>query len=685
MSNAFNPVSNQGTQVSVTGPEGVVSADISGTDAAFPPVPTFLAIEADFAQAYDTTAFAVAHAQAADGFIAQLGQLAAQLVPPQVIPSYPQQTSLPQISTPVAPSLEPLNYVAPVAPLPFSGTLDITTTFPTFDAQPPQLLFPNAPATFNQPLPTSPAIDTNFSYPAAPTVDIPPPPPLLSISVQPFDGVNFPVFDAASPVLTLAAPQVVGYLASAPYTDGLLSSLLDTLQSRLGLPTGLATGLPAAVEENIWNRAREREYRQLADRTADLDRMETMGYALPPGAYVDARIKLSTDFGYTTAGLSRDVMIKQAELEQSNIQKSMELAVSIESKLIDYANENEQRKFDACKYATEAGVSIYNAGVQAYDARVNAYKASVDVYTAQIAGARAQVEIYTAEIEAEKLKVEANSALIEQYKAIIQAALASVQVYTAEIEVVKTMAEVENLKISIFGEQVKAYAAEVTSYTSTIEAYKALLEAEQTKEQVYSTQAQVYGTLVDAQSKTINANIEIFKARLAEKVEEYDAFKALVESEAENVKAIAAYNTSVAAIYSAEVSGTSAYNEALVSEYKTQSDIAAQLTQIGVSAAQANGQLYLTAKSVATDAAKVGATVEAQIASSALGTVTWATHRSRQDSLSAGTSQSNSMGRSISVGLSGSTSVGYSKSDSNQTSNSFSSSTSTVHQIQSVE
>jgi hypothetical protein len=59
-----------------------------------------------------------------------------------------------------------------------------------------------------------------------------------------------------------------------------------------------------------------------------------------------------------------------------------------------------------------------------------------------------------------------------------------------------------------------------------------------------------------------------------------------------------------------------------------------------------NAQLYMTAKSIATDAAKVGAQVEAQIAASALGSVTWASHRARQDNVNFGSSSSWQVSRS---------------------------------------
>lgn len=598
------------------------------------PTPIILPIESDFLGAQDTTNFAEQHATVADQFIAELGQLAQAIVPPTITPVFPTNTNAPAISVPPPPSVDPIVYTPPPVPAPFTGTLTINDMFPNFTAGPPSLIFPNAPTPAFGMSPQQPAINTNFVYPTV-SVDLPAAPALLSLDILKFNGVTLPTLSATAPVMTAVAPSIVQYIPNAPYTDALLSELTLTLKERLDIGlTGTNTGLPPSVEKNIWDRAREREFKAAGDAIVALDRMEGMGYSFPPGAFTDAQIKIQTELAYATLGLSRDIAIKQAELEQTNIKMAIESATAIESKLIDYANQTEQRVFEAAKYATDAGVAIYNAQVQAFAQLVNVYRAAIDIYVAQIQGAKLTVEIYQAELDAEKIKVDMNTALVQQYQVMVNAALASIQVFEGEIQIVKTQAEIEQLKVSIYGQEVQAYVAQINAFTAETEAYKAQIEAEQTKENVYATQAQVFKTEVEAVVAEINANVAVFKARLDEKTEEYDAYKAQVQGQTAQVEALAAQNKAVADIYTAEVSGSSAYNEALIKAYQVALDEAIQITQIGVAAAQANAQLYLTTKSIATDAAKVGAQVEAQIAASALGTVTWATHRARQDNVS---------------------------------------------------
>lgn len=649
---------------------------------ATPGATALLNIEGDFAGAQATHDIASQSVAAAQAYISQLGQLATSLVPPTINPVFPAHLNAPAIATPQAPSIAPIAYNAPALPAAFAGKVPGINSFPLFTAVPPPLLFPGAPQAPVATLPANPTVDLNFTYPTV-DVSLPPVPQLLAVDVQRFDGVTFPTLSATAPTLTAVAPSVTTFVPAAPYTDALLQSLTASLKSRIDIGnTGTNTGLPPAVEQNIWNREREREYRQQADALSALDRMESMGYAFPPGTFIDAQIKIQTDTNAVLVGSSRDIAVAQAKLEQDNIKLALETTVSIESKLIDYANQTEQRRFEAAKYATDAGVAIYNSQVQAYGALVTAYRAAIDVYTAQINGARAKVEVYQAQIAAERLKVDINTALIQQFKIRVDAALASIEVFKGEISLVQTRANIEQIKVQIFGEEVRAYATQAQLYQAQVEGYKAGIQAEEAKEQVYATQANVYGTLVGATAKQIDAQIQVYQAQLAAKKQEYDAYVAQVQSESERVRAIAAQDQAVAALYSAEVSGTSAYNQALIKEYEASIDISEKVAQIGVAAAEANGKLYLSAASIATDAAKVGAQVEAQIAASALGAVTYATHRARQDSVgysqTVGFSQSKQISQSSNTSLGSSTSVSYGTSTtmSSQVSNSASVNTS---------
>ncbi len=285
----------------------------------------------------------------AEEYIAALEVSEANLVAPVINPIFPTIATAPIPAVAQEPPLIDVTWSVPGAPAPFTGSVNVSGLPGPFTTLPPTLNFPVAPTPFTGTEPASPSVDLNFTYPA-PSVTLPSAPSLLSLDTVNFTPYAIPAFTAQAPVLELATPDVIPFIEPALFTSQLLTDLEDSLDAAITL--GDWTGLPPNIETNLFNRAREREYIQQADALAELDRMETMGYAFPPGIFIDARIKIQTDTAYTTAGLSREIMTKQAELILENTVKARENATALEGKLIDYANQVSQRAFEAVKYAT---------------------------------------------------------------------------------------------------------------------------------------------------------------------------------------------------------------------------------------------------------------------------------------------------------------------------------------------
>lgn len=565
-------------------------------------------------------AYAQGRTAATDNYIIQLGTAASQLAPPTINPVFPAAPDAPPIAQATPPSTQAIVWQAPGLPQPFSGTLDIDQYMPApFDADPPVLSFPAAPAGFTETAPVSPPVNIDYVYPDL-NVSLPAAPSLLSLSVKPFAGVNMPTIDVTIPELTAVAPSVVQYQPGSLYTSSLLTSLSVTLQDRID---NGGTGLPPAIETAIWDRGREREYRQSAAAIAELERMESLGYAFPPGVYIDARLKIQTEMGYTVAGYSREVAIEQAKLEQSNILKALDTATALEGSLITYNNNVEQRAFEASRFATQAGIEIYNGQVRAYGAIVDAYRAKVQIYEAQIRAEIAKVEAYKTEIAAEQAKATINTALVEQYKVQANIALSAIQIYEAQIKAIQTKADIEKIKVQIFGEQVRGYSARISAYTAQVEGFRASIQAEGAKQEAYKSQVQAYGATVEAAVKQIEAQIRQFEGLLKQKEQEWEGYKAAASAESARAKAIADSNSSAAEVYKSTVQGLASYNDTLTKQWQVTYDQAQRTVDISVNAAKANGELFMTTRSLALDAAKVGAQVSAQLGAAALGAINW--------------------------------------------------------------
>lgn len=558
-----------------------------------------------------------------------LTNLAQSLVAPTITPTFAVGPSAPAIATTAAPSLITFTWNAPTTgPTPISATLNIDPYLPaTFDKTPPALAFGAAPAAFTDVAPPAPGI-TYPSFPVEPTVSLPAAPDLLSIQTYQFGGVNIPSLVDNTPVLTIVDPQVFAYTPGQGFTSALLTQTLGILSSRLNG----GTGLNPAVEKAIWDRGRDREAKSLADGLAEVDRMASLGYQLPPGPWLDARIKLQTEFAAQSYGYSREVMIKQAELEQDNLKSSLSQAIDLEGKLIDQYNQIEQRVLEGVKYATQAGIETYNAKVEAYKAYVSAYQTKIAIYEAQIKGELAKVQAYQSAVEAERAKAEINQALVQSYKVKTDAALAVIELYKAELAAVQTKAEIEKLKIEVYGEQIKAFGSKINAYTAAVEGYKGSIQAEATKQTAFTSQVEAYSAQVSAQAKVIDAKISEYKGKIEAKMQEYEGFKATVSAESERVRGIASYNSAVADMYRSIVTGQASYNEVLTKQWAAVFEQAQRTAEIANSTAKMNADLYLQSRGVAADVSKASGAVFAQLGAAALNALSWQTHFSVQNS-----------------------------------------------------
>lgn len=557
----------------------------------------------------------------------------------------------PELTISAKPGLATVVWNIPAAPSEFTEVLDVEGLLPEpFDEQSPVLVYPSAPARNIDDAPEAPTVSLVYEEPEL-EVNLPAAPALLELNVQPFDGLNIPSFTEEAPILTAVAPSVREYEPGDGYASSLLTALKASLEDRI---VNGGTGLEPTVENAIWDRAREREAIAKQDAIDQLERMERLGFSLPTGAYMDTRMRVEREHDQNVIGLSREIAIAQAELEQKNVLAALDTATSLEAKLMDYNNAVEQRLFESARYVTEAGIAIYNAKVQAYAAYLDAYKAKIAVFEAQVRAEVSRVDAYRAEIAAEEAKASINRTLVDQYQAEIGAALANIDIYKAQIDGIKTKAEIEQIKTAIFGEQVRAYSAQISAYTADIEAYRAQLQAESTKQEVFSSQVEAYKAEVQAGAAAISGRVEAYKGQIDAKTLELEVYKTAADVAEAEAKAVEGRNNSIAALYQSEAQSVSSYNDSLVKRWQAAIELARRDAEIGVAAAQVSSNQAIAARQISLDAAKAAAQINSQIGAAALSAV----------SISQSTSISTSASNVRSYSSSNSSAYGYNYSES---------------------
>lgn len=543
---------------------------------------------------------------------------------------------------PTKPTLPTISFVAPGStPTALNETIP-ELSIPDFTDIPPELSLPAAPTVSYGAVPTVPSIGT-VTVPDAPTITTPALPTYLTINTVAFGGVDLREDWLTSletaPTLELAEPTPYSYALGAEYA----STLLDALKSKLTDRLNGGTGLPAAVEQAIWDRARSRE---AATAQANIDEIarngEALGFRLPPGVVAAQTRQAQQDYYDKLSSFSRDVAIKQAELEQSNLKDTIAAGMQLEGQLIDYSFKLEQLSFENARAYAENAIQLHNAAVEKFRALLEGYQAYASVYKAIIDGQLAKVEVYKAQLQAEQTKAEINNTLVQQYKAQVDASMSQVEIFRAQVSAAQTLVELEQAKIGAASEQIRAYVATVNAETSKVEAYKASVQAEATKTEVYKIRADVYASRVNAVAERSRALVSRYSALASAKAAEWEGYRAQVQAESSRIDALAKQSDALLDGFRAELAANQAAAQMHTTVWESNMKQYEAGMQVSMQAARINNDAVIQTNNARLDAAKAGTQVFAQLAASAYSMM----------HTSAGVSGSSSTG--VSYGYSGS-------------------------------
>jgi hypothetical protein len=161
------------------------------------------------------------------------------------------------------------------------------------------------------------------------------------------------------------------------------------------------TGLPTAVEQAIWDRAREREGR-LNERSNEeaANVPASLGWPVPSAAVVNRQMRAAQDNINRDSSLSRDVMIEQARLEQANIHFAISSGIQLHSMLMSSAINFVNAKLRAEALGQQYGQVLYTAAQ-------NFYSQMVQFYQAQLRGEQLAMrqDIATVDAELSELRI----------------------------------------------------------------------------------------------------------------------------------------------------------------------------------------------------------------------------------------------------------------------------------------
>ena len=217
--------------------------------------------------------------------------------------------------------------------------------------------------------------------------------------------------------ITLTTPTI----GSDP-SDTMILSLLGlaktSLEYRLANPTGLASSVEAA----IYSRANDRETAAQAESYDNfMASQASNGFSMPSGQSAAAFIYFESKKQAALSALSREIMVNQANLEQSNVQKTLDAVIALTAQAQSLYNAQEDtmiKRVGLLSDFNRLALDHWSAKIQAYAETGQLTAKQADFLMSQVNAINAANSNVT-NVALEKLKI-VNAYESGRYQAIVE-------------------------------------------------------------------------------------------------------------------------------------------------------------------------------------------------------------------------------------------------------------------------
>lgn len=340
--------------------------------------------------------------------------------------------------------------------------------------------------------------------------------------------IVYPEFTAIEPEAFEATVDLTPFTyEETAYTDSLLEKVVSTLLKRLDG----GTGLNSTVEQAIWDRGKDRESSAaiIAERTLLVERA-AQGFSRPTGSILSALTTITQNLQSKLIELSREVMIKQADLEQTNLREAIQQTMIIEATLIDQSLKINQRLFEAAKYTKEFFIEAYKVQMSRYQMLVEVYKTNVEIYSSKLQAEQFKLQVFSDQLKAENLKLDVNKQILDIYQSQLTANKIKSEIYQIFVSSISERLKGESLKLESYKAEVEAYSSLINAQTSLQQAYGESIKAESLKVNLEEIKAKVFSAKIEAYAAATKADTDKFTQQMS--INEYQLKSFLAKSEA---------------------------------------------------------------------------------------------------------------------------------------------------------
>lgn len=494
------------------------------------------------------------------------------------------------------------------------------------------IFIPEAPGMANIQPPERPTIDTSVAIPDAPVLEMPSMEALEQIRLPEFAFPELPTFDATPPTVAgMTSPRAFINWQPAEYA----SETLDDLAAQVRRMMAGGTGLPAAVEDALFSRARERESAETERAVQEAtDTFASRGFAMPPGMLAKQAAVLREQGRLKAAALNRDILAQATQMEIENIRFAIQQGMALEQLTQNLFENTAKRLFEAARFQAEAEISVFNAQVGLFNAQNAAFQTLATVYRTKLDGALSKLTAYKTAIEGQVALGQINQQKVEVFKARLAAVESSVEVYKATMQGASVRADAIKNQFDAYRADVQAFAERIGAEKAKFDAYESRIKGEAAKAGIMETQARAYASTIQAVAnkaevrvKAAQITLEAARAKVSAFLGNVDAYKARTQAELANVQAATSRFQGMVDAWRADAGARSAnaelkskfadmtartniaYAEMEVGQYNAKLQHSIQSAQIALESAKAMGQYTAQLAAGAMSAAHVSASI----------------------------------------------------------------------------
>ena len=497
----------------------------------------------------------------------------------------PTATPVPTINVGEAPNYTPDSLVMPADPTApgiealLSG-LDVGDMDSLPDAPiMPWLNLPDAPGMAAIPVPLRPSIDTHVDLPDAPAVVMPEMEALEQITLPAFEFPQLPDFDGQPPSADFAVPNVFINWAEPEYE----SELLDELQGKVRAWMQGGTGLPPAVEDALFARARERDSAETQRAVQEaMDTWAARNFTMPPGMLAKQVSAVREKGRLKAAELNRDIMVEAAKWEIENIRFAVQQGMALEQLTMNLYDNTCKRLFEVARFQAESQINVFNAQIGLFNAQNSAFQTLAQVFRTRLDGALAKLQAYKTAIDGQVALGQINQQRVEVYKAKLGGVNAAAELFNGMMRGAQVRSDVIKNQFDAYRSEIQAYAEQVGAEKAKFDAYESQVKGETAKAGVFDTQARAYASTIqglaskaDIRVKGAQLRMEAARVHLQKYATDTDAFRAKLQAALNQVQ----FGTQV---FQAKVDGWKAKSQASISETEMQSRFADMNTRTNI-------------------------------------------------------------------------------------------------------